>query len=139
MRLSSETLNLTPSFSATVCASVIMFAASSRVSGKRQMSTSVAWVSALIGLKLRLPHSLSQISVRMSVDHWRLEAGADQGLRQGLDARRLRAVEFAQREAVALDDLDHARRHQFGGRVDHAADDALDFDVGGDAAVRIDD
>ena len=34
--------------------------------GYRQMSTSVACVSALIGLKLRLPQSLSQISVRMS-------------------------------------------------------------------------
>ena len=65
MRLSSETLNLTPSFSATVCASIIMFAASSRVSGNRQMSTSVACARLLIGLKVRLPHSLSQISARM--------------------------------------------------------------------------
>jgi len=31
------------------------------------MSTRVAWVSALIGLKLRLPHSLSQISPRRSL------------------------------------------------------------------------
>jgi hypothetical protein len=31
--------------------------------GKRQMSSSVAWVSAEIGLKLRLPHSLTQISL----------------------------------------------------------------------------
>jgi hypothetical protein len=62
-----------------------MLAASSRVSGKRQMSSSVAWVSALIGLKLRLPHSLTQISADV-LRHRRLEAGADQGLRQGLDA-----------------------------------------------------
>jgi hypothetical protein len=59
-------LNSTPSFSATVCASVIMAAASSRVSGWWQMSSRVAWVSALIGLKLRLPHNLTQISERMS-------------------------------------------------------------------------
>jgi hypothetical protein len=32
------------------------------------MSSSVAWVSAEIGLKLRLPHSLTQISPRMSLD-----------------------------------------------------------------------
>ncbi len=44
-----------------------MSAASSRVAGSSQMSTSVAWVSALIGLKLMLPHSFSQISERMSV------------------------------------------------------------------------
>ena len=30
------------------------------------MSTRVAWVRALMGLKERLPHSLSQISARMS-------------------------------------------------------------------------
>jgi hypothetical protein len=61
-------------------------AASARVGGKRQMSSSVACVSALIGLKLRLPHSLTQISPRMS-GHRRLEAGAHHRLRQRLDAR----------------------------------------------------
>ena len=66
MRLSIDTRNLTPSFSAMSCASFIMRAASSRVSANWQMSTSVAWVSALIGLKERLPHALSQISERMS-------------------------------------------------------------------------
>ena len=66
MRLSRLTLNGTPSFSPMACASRIMSAASARVGGKRQMSSSVAWVSALIGLKLRLPHSLSQISARIS-------------------------------------------------------------------------
>ena len=39
---------------------------SSRVSGNCSSPTSVACVSALIGLKLRLPQSLSQISLRMS-------------------------------------------------------------------------
>ena len=60
------TLKVTPSLFATASASVIICVASSRVSGNWQMSTSVACVSALIGLKLRLPHSLSQISLRMS-------------------------------------------------------------------------
>ena len=50
------------------CASRIMAAARSRVGPNRQMSSSVAWVSALMGLKLRLPHNLSQISERMSFD-----------------------------------------------------------------------
>ena len=65
MRFSSGTRNEIPSFDATSCASVIIFAASARASGNRQMSTRVAWVSALIGLKERLPHALSQISERM--------------------------------------------------------------------------
>ena len=40
---------------------------SRRVSGNWSRSTSVACDSALIGLKLRLPHTLSQISPRMSL------------------------------------------------------------------------
>ena len=67
IRCSRLILKTTPSFSATVRASRIMLAASSRDSGWRQMSCSVACVSALIGLKLRLPHSLIQISARMSL------------------------------------------------------------------------
>jgi hypothetical protein len=44
-----------------------MSAASARVKGFRQIPASVAPVSALIGLKLRLPQSFVQISARMSV------------------------------------------------------------------------
>ncbi len=66
IRFSSPTRKVTPSFSAMVCASVIIFAASSRVGANWQISTSVAWHSALMGLKLRLPHAFSQISERMS-------------------------------------------------------------------------
>ena len=65
MRLSTPIGNLTPSFSATACASSIIARARARVPGSATMSSSVAWVSALIGLKLRLPHSLTQISSRM--------------------------------------------------------------------------
>ena len=43
-----------------------MLKASSRVSGYWQMSTKVECDRLLIGLKVRLPHSLSQISERMS-------------------------------------------------------------------------
>ena len=67
MRCSSVILKRTPSASATACPSAIIAAASARVPGKRQMSSSVACVSALIGLKLRLPQSLIQISLRMSL------------------------------------------------------------------------
>ena len=65
MRFSSGTRNAMPSLCATAWASVIIAAASSRVSGYWQMSTSVECVRLLIGLKVRLPHSLSQISARM--------------------------------------------------------------------------
>ena len=56
-----------PNASPTFCASAIIAAASVRVGGKRQMSSSVARVSALIGLKVRLPQSFIQISVRTSL------------------------------------------------------------------------
>ena len=65
MRLSSVTRKLMPSLCATAWASRIIAAASSRVSGNWQMSTSVEWLRLLIGLKVKLPHSLSQISARM--------------------------------------------------------------------------
>ena len=54
-----------PSLCATAWASRIIELASSRESGYWQMSTSVEWVRLLIGLKVRLPHNLSQISARM--------------------------------------------------------------------------
>ena len=57
---------VTPSFSAIAWDSRIMVAASFRVLGNWQISTRVAWVSALIGLKERLPQAFSQISERMS-------------------------------------------------------------------------
>ena len=46
----------------------------SRVGWNLQISSSVACVSALIGLKLRLPQSFVQISARISRDDRRLEA-----------------------------------------------------------------
>jgi hypothetical protein len=81
------------------------------------MSTSVECARLLIGLKVRLPHSLSRDAVHPL-------------------ARR--AVQFADGEAVALDVPDHARREQLGRGIDHAADDALRRDLRADHAVRID-
>ena len=102
------------------------------------MSSRVEWVRLLIGLKVRLPQSLSQISARMSVEQRRLEAGA---LERGGDALRAfadAAVELAEREAFALDVLHDAGRHQFGGRVDDAAEHARRRDALRQAAARVD-
>jgi hypothetical protein len=65
--------NFTPSFSAMACASSIMLRATSRVPGSVQSTSSVAWVSAEIGLKDRLPQSFTQISSRSFGPHGRLE------------------------------------------------------------------
>ena len=64
MRRSTSIGNLTPSASATACASSIMPFATARVPGSVHNTSSVAWVSAEIGLNDRLPHSLTQISSR---------------------------------------------------------------------------
>jgi hypothetical protein len=76
MRLSSVTRNSTPSLPATCWASRIMLAASSRDGGYWQMSCSVECDRLLIGLKVRLPQSLSQISPRMSCSTGALKPAA---------------------------------------------------------------
>ena len=101
------------------------------------MSASVAWVSALIGLNVALPQSLSQISVRISELMGALKPAFDERLGKPLHALGFRPVRLANREAVALDHLHHARRDQFGGRIDHGADDPLRADIGGNLAVRV--
>jgi hypothetical protein len=60
------TRNVIPSLFAIVSASRIIAMLSARVCGNWSRSTSVACVSALMGLKLRFPQILSQISPRMS-------------------------------------------------------------------------
>ena len=112
-------------------------AASARVSANWQMSTSVAWVSAEIGLNDRLPHAFSQISERISVQHHGFQPGLDEDVVQFPDARGLLAVEFADREAVALDMVDDARRGRRRRRIDHAADQAFRVDMPGQDAGGI--
>jgi len=56
---------------------------------------------------------------------------------QFLDAPGLLAVEFADREAVALDVVNHARRRRRRRRIDHAADDAVRIDIPGQHARGI--
>ena len=65
MRRSTSTRNLTPKVSAICCASTIIERVTARVPGSLHRTSSVAWVSALIGLNETLPHSFSQISSRM--------------------------------------------------------------------------
>jgi hypothetical protein len=72
------------------------------------------------------------------LEHRRLEPGLLEQLGELLDARGLRTVELAHRKPVALNVADHPGSHQLGGRVDDAADDAVDGDAGGDDAPRVD-
>jgi hypothetical protein len=65
IRLSTEMGKRTPSFSAIAWASTIIARATARVPSSVQITSSVAWVSALIGLKERLPQSLTQSSSRI--------------------------------------------------------------------------
>ena len=64
MRFSTSIAKLAPSASPIACASSIIARHNDRVPGSVQITSSVAWVSALIGLKHRLPHSFIQISSR---------------------------------------------------------------------------
>src|SRR5262249_34314565 len=55
MRRSTSTRNLTPKFSAIAWASSMIAFDSARVPGSMQITSSVAWLKALIGLKQTLP------------------------------------------------------------------------------------
>jgi hypothetical protein len=132
MRLSSVTRNSMPSLCATACASRIIAAASSRVSGYWQMSTSVECDRLLIGLKVRLPHSFSQISERMLSSTGALKPALVKHADTRIDAIAARTIEFADREAIAFDVTNHTRRDQLGCRVHDAADDPLGRNLVGD-------
>jgi hypothetical protein len=85
------------------------------VPGSLQITSSVAPVSALIGLNERLPQSLTQISSRI----------------RG-------RIGVAEAEAIALDVLDHARLDQLARGVDDAAKAALGPDRPPQHAVGVD-
>ena len=68
MRFSSETGKRTPSFSPISWASRIIRSTSACVGGNWMRSTSVACVSALIGLKVQFPQSFTHSSERRSLD-----------------------------------------------------------------------
>ena len=125
MRRSTSTRKLTPKLSAMVCASIMIAFDSARVAGSVQITSSVAWVRALIGLRQTLPHSLSQISSRM-----RSSTGACMPAVTNISESRCTsevclARGLAEREAVAIDVTDHAGRLDLGRGIDDAADRAL--------------
>ena len=79
-------------------------------------------VSAEIGLKERLPQSLTQMSLRMLARTGALSPAAASAVGETDDPRAPLARGLAEREPVAFDVADHARRRDLGGGIDDAAD-----------------
>ena len=79
------------------------------------------------------PEVLSNIAL-----HRRLEAGRHQCLSERLDPWRGDAIEFAEREPVALDVPDQTGSIERCGRIDDAADDPAGLDRGRRDATRVD-
>ena len=127
-----------PSASPTACASRIIFAASARVGAKRQMSSSVAWVSALTGLNVEIAPELRPDFGADVAERRRLEAGAREELRQRRDARGLPVVDLGEREAIAFDVPDHAGAVDLRRRIADGGDDGVDRQMVGDHAAWID-
>ena len=101
------------------------------------MSASVAWVSALIGLKVTFPQSFSQISPRMSA----LTGALKPALERASDNLWMRS-DFdpsgsPRRETVALHDLHDSGRDKLRSRIDDRADDAIGPDIGCDLPIRV--
>ena len=71
------------------------------------------------------------------VEHRRLEAGVLEAGRYRLHPLARGAVQFPQRETRALDVPDDARRHQFGGRIHHAAEHPLRWNAARQFASRV--
>ena len=92
-----------PSFEAIDCASAIMtIVRAPALSGKRQMPTIVAWLSALIGLNETLPQAFSQSSARISVITRDLKPARVKRSDNLFDALCFDAIELADREAIPL-------------------------------------
>ena len=137
MRFSSVTRKLTPSLFATCSASRIIAAASSRVGELADVDER--------RVRERADRIEGEVAPELEPDlgadageHGRLEPGAHERFGESHDARRLRAVGLAEREAVALDVAHDAGRRQLARRVDDAADDPRRVDRAHDRAVRID-
>ena len=102
------------------------------------MSSSVAWVSALIGLKVRLPHSFIQISARTSLSAGDLKPALVNSSRERRDARGLLAVDLGEREAIALDVADDSGALDLRRLIADGGDDGVDRQMVRDHAARID-
>jgi hypothetical protein len=71
------------------------------------------------------------------LQHWRLESGLGERRRNGLDAFTFGAIQLAHGETISFNELDNARRGDLGRGKYHAAEDALDLNVGHQRAIRI--
>ena len=92
---------------------------------------------ALIGLKLALPQSFSQISDLMS----EITGDLNPARRKSPDHPgpvRFRAVQLTDGEPVSLDVANDSRLDDLRGRIDHAADHAVDVNAGGNLPSGID-
>ena len=94
--------------------------------------------SALIGLKVRLPQSFVQISVRTSLSTGDLKPARVKSSDSAAIRSVLRAVDFGQRQAMALDVLDHARALDLRRLIADGRDDGVDRQMVGDHAAGID-
>ena len=137
-RRSMPTRKVTPKRLAISCASVIILMESARRPGSVATMSSVARVSALIGLKQRLPHSLSQNLAADVLQDRRVEAGLLQHVGEAHAALGDAADGLAEGELVAVGVPHHARLDDLGRGIDHAADRPLRPQRGPLPVVRID-
>ena len=121
----------TPSVSPIACASSIIARQTARVPGSPVMTSSVAPVSALIGLKAEVAPELDPDLVADARADRRLEAGRDQQACESAATRSLLlARRLAEGEAVAASSCsDDAGLGDLGRRIDDAADGALRADA----------
>jgi hypothetical protein len=137
MRRSTSTRNLTPKRSAIALVSSMIAFDSARVTGSEQISSSVAPVSALIGLKQAAPQFQPDL-IADAVEHRRGHAGFGEQSRQPLDVGGDFARGLADRKMVAIDVADHTRLDDFGRGINDAADRALRSQLPPLAAAGID-
>ncbi len=90
-----------------------------------QITSSVAWVSALIGLKDRFPQSLSHSSSRIRSSTGGPHPPGGEGFGQFLHPLSVFAGRLAEREFVAVNVADHAGLDDLGRGIDDAANGTL--------------
>ena len=128
----------TPKARATASASVMTSRATALAPGSVAISSRVARVRALRGLKAMLPRSFTQMSWRIrgrmgQRSPARMRADPAMSLHRSCGG----AVKLADGEAIALNVLDDARLDHRGRGVDDAADDPLGSDVTVQNAVGV--
>ena len=115
----------------------VIAAASARVGAKQQMSSSVAWLSALTGLKVTLPQSFIQISARTSASAGDLKPALVKSSDSARYARSF-AIDFGDRQAMAFDMPDDSRALDLRRLVADRGDDGVNRQMASDHTARID-